>query len=91
MHISGHQPIILFTSDDLPLTRAKYITIRTNTVDRKYHAKQCFHNKRVFDQLDTNIHIPDPNHNYKIFEHALKETYSEDFPERRVRFNDIKT
>ena len=30
MHISDHQPIILFTSDDLPPTRAKYITIRTN-------------------------------------------------------------
>ena len=31
MHISDHQPIILFTGDGLPPTRAKYITIRTNT------------------------------------------------------------
>ena len=79
-----------FTGDDLPPTRAKYITIRTNTDDRKDHFKQCFHNKHVFDQLDTNIHIPDPNYNYEILEHALKETHSECFPERRVRFNDKK-
>ena len=90
MHISDHQPIILFTGDGLPPTRAKYITIRTNTDDRKDHFKQCFHNKHVFDQLDTNIHIPDPNYNYEILEHALKETRSECFPERRVRFNDKK-
>ena len=90
MHISDHQPIILFTGDGLPPTRAKYITIRTNTDDRKDHFKQCFHNKHVFDQLDTNIHIPDPNYNYEILEHALKETHSECFPERRVRFNDKK-
>ena len=93
MHISDHQSIILFTSDDLPSTRAKYITIRTNRDDRKVHFKQCFHNKHVFDQLDTNIHIPDPNYNYEILEleiwwvylspieHALKETHSECFPE----------
>ena len=74
----------------LPPTRAKYITIRTNTDDRKDHFKHCFHNKHVFDQLDTNIHIPDPNYNYEILEHALKETHSECFPERRVRFNDRK-
>ena len=42
MHISDHQPIILFTGDDLPPTRAKYITIRTNTDDRKDHFQQCF-------------------------------------------------
>ena len=90
IHISDHQPIILFTSDDLPPTRTKYITIRTNTDDRKNQCKQCFHNKHVFDQLDTNIHIPDPNHHYEILEHTLKETNSECFPERRVKFNDKK-
>ena len=80
-----------FTSDDLPPTRTKYITIRTtNTDDRKDHFKQCFHNKHDFDQLDTNIHIPDPNHNYEILEQALKETHSAFFPERRVKFNDKK-
>ena len=82
MHISDHQPIILFTSDNLPLTRANNITIRTNTYDRKDHFKQCFHIKHVFHQLDTNIYIPDLNHNYEILEHSLKETDSECFPER---------
>ena len=38
-----------------------------------------------------NIHVNDPNHNYEILEHALKETHSECFPERRVKFNDKKT
>ena len=30
------------------------------------------------------------NYNYEILEHALKETHSKCFPERRVRFNDKK-
>ena len=91
-HISDHQPIILFTRDDLPMTRAKYITIRTKTDDKKDHFKPCLHNKHVFNHLDTNSHIPDPNYNYEILEHALKETHSECFPaECRVRFNDKKT
>ena len=47
MHISDQQTIILFTCDDLLPTGAKYITIRTNTDDRKDHFKQCFHNKHV--------------------------------------------
>ena len=77
MYISDHQPVILFTNDDLPPARNKFITIRTNT-----------DNKHIFDQLDTNIHANDPNHNYKILERALKETHSECFPELRVKFND---
>ena len=52
--------------------RAKYITIRTNTDDRKDHFKQCFYNKHVFDQLDTNVHIHDPNYNYEILNMRLK-------------------
>ena len=90
MHISDHQPIILYTNDDLPPARNKFITIRTNTDDQKDHFKQRFHNKHIFDHLDTNIHVNDPNHNYEILEHALKETHSECFPERRVKFNDKK-
>ena len=42
--------------------------------DRKDHFKQCFHNKHVFDQLDTNIHIPDPNFNYEILEQVIVRT-----------------
>ena len=90
MYISDHQPIILYTNDDLPPARNKFITIRTNTDDQKDHFKQRFHNKHIFDQLDTNIHVNDLNHNYEILEHALKETHSECFPERRVKFNDKK-
>ena len=59
MHISDHQPIILFTSDDSSLTKSKYIAIRINTDYRKNHFKQYFHNKHVFDQLDTNVYFPD--------------------------------
>ena len=33
MHISDHEPIILFTNNDLPPARNKFITIRTNTDD----------------------------------------------------------
>ena len=87
IHISDHQPVILFTNEDLPPTRSKYITIRANTDDRKDHFRQCFHNKHIFDQLDKDIHNTDPNHNYNILEHAIKETHSECFPERRVNFN----
>ena len=75
MHISDHQPIILFTNDDLQPTRTKYIIIRTLAEHRKDHVKQHFHSKRVFVQLDINIHNPDPNYNYEILEHALGETH----------------
>ena len=91
MHISDHQPIILITNDDLQSAKNKFIPIRTNIDDQKDHFKQCFHNKHIFDQLDTNIHATDPNHNYEILEHALKETHSECFHERQVKFNDKKT
>ena len=90
MHISDHQPIILFTNDDLPPARNKIITMRTNTDDQKDHFKQRFHNKHIFDQLDTNIHVNDPNHNYEILEHALKETHSECFPKCQDKFKDKK-
>ena len=87
IHISDHQPVVLFTNDDIPPTRSKYITIRANTDDRKDNFRQCFHNKYIFDQLDKDIHVTDPNYNYEILEHAIKDTHSECFPERRVRFN----
>ena len=87
IYISDHQPVVLFTNDDIPPTRSKCITIRANTDDRKDNFRQCFYNKHIFDQLDKDIHVTDPNYNYEIFEHAIKETHSECFPERRVRFN----
>ena len=75
IHISEHQPVVLFTNVDIPPTRSKYITIRANTNDRKDNFRQCFHNKHIFDQLDKDIHVTDPNYNYEIFEHAIKETH----------------
>ena len=68
IHISDHQPVVLFTNDDIPPTTSKYITIRANTGDRKDHFSQSFHNKQIFDQLDKDIHITDPNYNYEILE-----------------------
>ena len=90
VHISDHQPVILFSDDDLPQIRAKYITIKTNTKE----ARKQFHDesisKQVFHQLDSNIHVADPNQNYGILEKALKETHLVFFPEQVVRFNKKK-
>ena len=33
----------------------------------------------IVEQLDTNIHVNDPNRNYEILKHTLKETHSEGF------------
>ena len=35
VHISDHQPVILFTDDDLPHKKLKYITIKTNSEEAK--------------------------------------------------------
>ena len=86
IHISDHQTVVLFTNDDLPPSRPRYLTIRANTDDRKNNFRQCFH-KHTFDQLDKDLHVTDPNYNYEMLEHALKDTHSECFPERRVKFN----
>ena len=74
IHISDHQPVVLFTNDDIPPTRSKHITIRANTDDRKDNYRQCFHNKHIFDQLDKDIQVTDRNYNYEILEDAIKET-----------------
>ena len=79
--------MVLFTNNGIPPISSKYITIRANTDEKKIIFWQCFHNKHIFDQLDKDIHVTDPNYNYEILEHAMKETHSECFPERRVRFN----
>ena len=89
-HISDHQPIVLFSNDDLPPTKHKYITIKSNTDEAKALFCTSFENKHIIDQLDTNIHNTDPNHNYEILERSLIETQSECFPDRVVRFNNKK-
>ena len=85
-----HQPIVLFSNDDLPPTKHKYITIKSNTDEAKALFCTSFENKHIIDQLDTNIHNTDPNHNYEILERSLIETQSECFPDRVVRFNNKK-
>ena len=54
-------------------------------------ARKQFHDDFLsnhdFYQLNSNIHVADPNQNYKILEKALKETHLVCFPERVVRFN----
>ena len=83
VNISPH-PVILFSDDDL--LRAKYITIKTN-YQKTEEARKQFHDKfiskQVFHQLDSNIHVADPNQNYEILEKARKGSFSgfcEGFP-----------
>ena len=40
--------------------------------------------------MTINIHVADPNHNDAILENAFKESHSECFPERRVKFSSKK-
>ena len=55
IHISDHQLVVLFVNDDLPLTKAKYTTVKSNTDGAKESFGTSFYNKHVFDQLDDNI------------------------------------
>ena len=71
IHISDHQPVILFSDDDLPKVNVKFITIKTNTEEAKKLFKETFISKRVLEHLDTDIHVADPNQNYKILENTL--------------------
>ena len=88
VHISDHQPVIVFTDDDLPHTNLKYITIKTNSEEAKRHFCSSFKSKNIMDLLNRNIHATDPNENYEVLEQTLiKEVHNESFPERIVRFN----
>ena len=44
-YISDHQPIVLFSNDDLPPTKHKYITIKSNTDEAKALFCTSFENK----------------------------------------------
>ena len=90
VHISDHQPVILYTDDDLPHKKLKYITIKTNSEEAKKHFCSSFKSKNIMDLLDKNIYAIDPNENYEVLERTLKEVHTECFPERIVRFNDKK-
>ena len=56
-------------------TTCKYITIKTNTEEARKQLHDDFLSKQVFHQLDSNIHVADPNQNDGILEKALKETH----------------
>ena len=86
VHISDHQPVVVFTDDDLPQSMLKYITIKTNSEEAKRHFCS-FKNKDIMDLLNRNIHATDPNEKYGVLEQTLKEVHNESFPERIVRFN----
>ena len=47
IHISDHQPVILFSECDLPKVKVKYITIKTNTDKARQLFKVTLINKRV--------------------------------------------
>ena len=85
IHISDHQPIMLFTNDQTPATKTHCITIRTNSDEAKHLFCTSFHDKNVIDKLD--LINPDPNTNYEILEKELKESHHECFPVRTVKFN----
>ena len=47
IHISDHQPVVLFVNDDKPPTKAKYITVKSTTDGAKERFRTSFHNKHV--------------------------------------------
>ena len=53
-HISDHQPVVLFVNDDLPLTKAKYITVKSNADGANERFRTSFYNIHVLHQLDPN-------------------------------------
>ena len=46
VHISDHQSLILFSNDEVPLSRTKYITIATNSDKAKTKFCITFQNSR---------------------------------------------
>ena len=47
VHISDHQPILLFTDDKALVSKSKYITIRTNSEQAKAAFCLSFRNQQV--------------------------------------------
>ena len=62
-YISDRQFIVLFSNNDLPSTQHTYIIIKSSTDEAKALFCTLYKNKNIIDQLDTNIHNTDPNHN----------------------------
>ena len=89
IHISDHQPIMLFTNDERPAAKTHFFTIRTNSDEAKHRFCTSFQDKNVIDKFD--LINPDPNANYEILEKELKESHQECFSVRTVKFNCKKT
>ena len=64
VHISYHQPIVQFTDDKAPVSKSKYITIRTNSEQAKAAFCLSFRNQQVLQKLDADT--VDPNSNYAV-------------------------
>ena len=85
IHISDHQPIMMFTNDETSVTKTHCITIRTYSDEAKHRFRTSSRDKNVIDKLD--LINPDPNTNYEILEKELKESHQECFTVRTVKFN----
>ena len=44
-----HQPVFLFSDDDLPKVKVKYITIKTNTDEARKRFNETFINKEFLN------------------------------------------
>ena len=89
IHISDHQPVVLFSNHELPTVKRKYITSTTCITNNSDEAKAAFlssfENKHILEQLvETN---EDSNYNCEILEKALTDSFTECFPKRVVKFN----
>ena len=85
-HISDHQAVIIIAHENVPSSKNKYITIRTNSEQSQINFHNALKQKNVFDELDKNMNS-DPNSNYEIIENTLKETLNECMPTKIVKFN----
>ena len=77
IHISDHQPVVLFNNHELPTLTTKYIAVTNNSDEAKTAFLLLFENIHVLEQLvETN---EDPNYNYEIVEKAPTDPYDECF------------
>ena len=51
IHISDHQPVVLFSNHELPTVKTKYITITNNSDEAKAAFILSFENKHILEQL----------------------------------------
>ena len=81
--LSDHQPTVLFIDDKAPVSKSKYITIKTNSEQTKAAFSLSFRNQQVQQKIDA----IDPNSSYAILEKSLKNSPGECFLMRVVNFN----